>query len=86
MVQLALDTVRLFTDEPLMIDFGHAGALKSILAKQPTEFQAKALDALARKDSDAVATLEQTILRFRYSRTRMVSWMQFLGVVRKSSF
>ena len=60
-VQLALDTVRLFTDEPLMIDFGHAGALKSILAKQPAEFQAKALDALARKDSDAVATLEQTI-------------------------
>ena len=27
-VRLALDTVRLFTDEPLMIDVGHAGALR----------------------------------------------------------
>ena len=60
-VQLALDTVRLFTDEPLMIDFGHAGALKSVLAKQSQAFQAKALDALARKDLDALTTLEQTI-------------------------
>jgi ATP phosphoribosyltransferase regulatory subunit len=60
-VQLALDTVRLFTDEPLMIDFGHAGALKSVLVKQSATFQAKALDALARKDLDALATLEQTV-------------------------
>lgn len=60
-VQLALDTVRLFTDEPLMIDFGHAGALKSVLAKQSQAFQAKALDALARKDLDALTTLEQTV-------------------------
>ena len=30
-VRLALDTVRLFTDEPLMIDVGHAGTLRSIL-------------------------------------------------------
>ena len=29
-VRLALDTVRLFTNEPLMIDVGHAGALRSI--------------------------------------------------------
>ncbi len=60
-VQLALDTVRLFTDEPLMIDFGHAGVLKSVLVKQSATFQAKALDALARKDLDALATLEQTV-------------------------
>jgi len=60
-VQLALDTVRLFTDEPLMIDFGHAGALKSVLVKQSAAFQAKALDALARKDLDALATLEQIV-------------------------
>lgn len=60
-VQLALDTVRLFTDEPLMIDVGHAGALKSVLVKQSAMFRAKALDALARKDLDALATLEQTV-------------------------
>jgi ATP phosphoribosyltransferase regulatory subunit len=60
-VQLALDTVRLFTDEPLMIDFGHAGVLKSVLVKQSAIFQAKALDALARKDLDALATLELTV-------------------------
>jgi len=60
-VQLALDTVRLFTDEPLMIDFGHAGALKSVLVKQSAALQAKALDALARKDLDALATLEQIV-------------------------
>ena len=60
-VQLALDTVRLFTDEPLMIDFGHAGVLKSVLVKQSATLQAKALDALARKDLDALATLEQTV-------------------------
>ena len=60
-VQLALDTVRLFTDEPLMIDFGHAGALKSVLVEQSAAFQAKALDALARKDLDALATLEQIV-------------------------
>jgi len=60
-VQLALDTVRLFTDEPLMIDFGHAGALKSVLVRQSAAFQAKALDALARKDLDALATLEQIV-------------------------
>ena len=60
-VQLALDTVRLFTDEPLMIDFGHAGVLKSVLVNQSAIFQAKALCALARKDLDALATLEQTV-------------------------
>ena len=60
-VQLALDTVRLFTDEPLLIDFGHAGALKSLLGKESAVFQAKALDALGRKDLDALATLEQTV-------------------------
>ena len=60
-VQLALDTVRLFTDEPLMIDFGHAGALKAVLVKQSAIFRAKALDALARKDLDALATLKQTV-------------------------
>ena len=60
-VQLALDTVRLFTDEPLMIDFGHAGALKSVLVRESAMFRAKALDALARKDLDALATLEQTV-------------------------
>jgi ATP phosphoribosyltransferase regulatory subunit len=60
-VQLALDTVRLFTDEPLMIDFGHAGALKAVLANQSASFQADALDALARKDLDALAGLEKTV-------------------------
>jgi ATP phosphoribosyltransferase regulatory subunit len=60
-VQLALDTVRLFTDEPLMIDFGHAGALKAVLANQSASFQADALDALARKDLDALAGLEKAL-------------------------
>jgi ATP phosphoribosyltransferase regulatory subunit len=60
-VQLALDTVRLFTDEPLMIDFGHAGALKAVLANQSASFQADALDALARKDLDALAGLEKAV-------------------------
>jgi ATP phosphoribosyltransferase regulatory subunit len=60
-VQLALDTVRSFTDEPLMIDFGHAGALKTVLANQSARFQEQALDALARKDLDALATLEKTV-------------------------
>ena len=44
-----------------MIDFGHAGALKAVLVKQSAIFRAKALDALARKDLDALATLKQTV-------------------------
>ena len=68
-VQLALDTVRLFTDEPLMIDFGHAGALNSVLASQTTAFRTKALDALARKDSDVLAVLEQTVPEIAALRT-----------------
>ena len=59
-VRLALDTVRLFTDEPLMIDCGHAGALKSILGSQTQAFQSQVLDALARKDLDALSKLERT--------------------------
>lgn len=60
-VRLALDTVRLFTDEPLMIDCGHAGALKSILGSQTQAFQSQVLDALARKDLDALSKLERTV-------------------------
>ena len=60
-VQLALDTVRSFTDEPLMIDFGHAGALKAVLANQSASFRAEVLDALVRKDLDALAALEKTV-------------------------
>ena len=60
-VRLALETVRLFTDEPLMIDFGHAGALKSILGSHTQAFQSQILDALARKDLDALSILESTV-------------------------
>jgi ATP phosphoribosyltransferase regulatory subunit len=60
-VRLALDTVRLFTDEPLMIDFGHAGALKSILGSHTQAFQSQVLDALAQKDLDVLSTLERTV-------------------------
>ncbi len=60
-VRLALDTVRLFTDEPLMIDVGHAGALRSILGSHTQAFQSQVLDALARKDLDALSTLERTV-------------------------
>tara|TARA_Y200000002_G_scaffold271748_1_gene226281 strand:- start:1596 stop:2534 length:939 start_codon:yes stop_codon:yes gene_type:complete len=60
-VRLALDTVRLFTDEPLMIDCGHAGALKSILGSHTQAFQSQVLDALARKDLDALSKLERTV-------------------------
>ena len=60
-VQLALDTVRLFSDEPLLIDFGYAGSLKSVLANESPAFQTKALDALARKDLDALQILQQTV-------------------------
>ncbi len=80
-VQLALDTVRLFTDEPLMIDFGHAGALKSVLASQTTAFRTKALDALARKDSDVLAVLEQTVPEIAALRT---AYGDFDAVLRRT--
>ena len=80
-VQLALDTVRLFTDEPLMIDFGHAGPLKSVLASQSTAFRTKALDALARKDSDALAVLEQTVPEIAALRT---AYGDFDAVLRRT--
>nr|ALS56051.1 hypothetical protein [uncultured bacterium EIL107F05] len=60
-VRLALDTVRLFTDEPLMIDCGHAGALKSILGSHTQALQSQVLDALARKDLEAMSKLERTV-------------------------
>ena len=80
-VQLALDTVRLFTDEPLMIDFGHAGALKSVLASQTTAFRTKALDALASKDSDALAVLEQAVPEIAALRT---AYGDFDAVLRRT--
>lgn len=60
-MQLAFDMVRLFTDEPLLIDFGHAGPLKLVLAEQSNAFQASALDALARKDLGALSIAESTV-------------------------
>jgi len=60
-IQLALDTVRLFTDAPLLVDFGHAGLLKELLASLGPELQLKALDALARKDVDAIDGLEAAV-------------------------
>lgn len=60
-VQLAIDTVRLFTDEPLLVDFGHAGPLKFILRDQSEDFQIIALDALARKDLDALSVIESAV-------------------------
>ena len=60
-MQLAINTVRLFTDEPLLIDFGHASPLKSVLAGQTEAFQTSALDALARKDLDALSIVESVI-------------------------
>ncbi len=60
-VRLALQTVRLFTDEPLMIDFGHAGALRSLLGSHSQAFQKQVLDALARKDLDALSKLERKV-------------------------
>lgn len=60
-VRLALQTVRLFTDEPLMIDFGHAGALRSLLGSHSQAFQRQVLDALARKDLDALSKLERKV-------------------------
>jgi ATP phosphoribosyltransferase regulatory subunit len=54
-VQLALDTVRLFTDEPLLVDFGHMGALKALVDPFDAEMRADILDALARKDREALA-------------------------------
>ncbi len=80
-VQLALDTVRLFSAEPLMIDFGHAGALKSVLSLQTTAFRTKALDALARKDSDALAVLEQTVPEIAVLRT---AYGDFDAVLRRT--
>lgn len=53
-IQLALDTVRCFTDEPLLVDFGHAGALKAALTELPAGDHPVVLDALARKDADAL--------------------------------
>lgn len=60
-VQLAVDTVRLFTDEPLLLDFGHAGALRAVLAHLPERDQRYALDALGRKDVEALLALEDQI-------------------------
>lgn len=54
-VQLALDTVRLFTDEPVLVDFGHMGALKALVQGFDDETRAQVLDALARKDREALA-------------------------------
>jgi len=54
-VQLALDTVRLFTDEPVLVDFGHMGALKALLHQFDDAARAHILDALARKDREALA-------------------------------
>lgn len=60
-IQLALDTVRLFTNEPLLVDFGHAGALKTVLAGVPEGDRRDALDALARKDVEALLALEAQV-------------------------
>lgn len=60
-LQMAIDTVRLFTDEALLIDFGHAGVLKTALANQSEQFQDNALDALGRKDQDALAEFEKEL-------------------------
>jgi len=54
-VQLALDTVRLFTDEPVLVDFGHMGALKALLQQFDDAARAHILDALVRKDREALA-------------------------------
>jgi ATP phosphoribosyltransferase regulatory subunit len=60
-IQLALDTVRLFTNEPLLVDFGHAGTLKTVLAPLAERDRRDALDALARKDVEALLALEAQI-------------------------
>lgn len=57
-IQLAIDTVRLFTDEPLLIDFGHAGALRSVLSDLSEPQRAAALDGLARKDASVLDDLD----------------------------
>lgn len=54
-VQLALDTVRLFTDEPVLIDFGHMGALKTVVSGFADADRGVVLDALARKDREALS-------------------------------
>lgn len=60
-IQLALDTVRLFTDEPLLVDFGHAGTLRAVLEPLAERDRHLALDALARKDVEALLALEAQI-------------------------
>ena len=44
-----------------MIDFGHAGALRSILGSHTQTFQSQVLDALAQKDLDVLSKLEKTV-------------------------
>ena len=44
-----------------MIDFGHAGALRSLLGSHSQAFQRQVLDALARKDLDALSKLERKV-------------------------
>lgn len=58
-IQLAIDTVRLFTDEPLLIDFGHAGALRAVLSDLTDSQRTQALDALARKEVGVLNALSQ---------------------------
>src|SRR6056300_1673696 len=77
-VQLALDTVRLFTDEPLMIDFGHAGALKAVLANQSASFQADALDALKGHEMLDQACIDISQVR-RGLSAEQISWYCDLG-------
>lgn len=76
-VQLAIDTVRLFTDEPLLVDFGHAGALRTVLTDLSDHDRRQALDALARKDVDALLALqakvpELTVLQHAYGELESV--------------
>lgn len=56
-LQLALDTVRLFTDGSLLVDIGHAGLLKTILHGLNASSATACLTALARKDRTALAEL-----------------------------
>lgn len=54
-LQLALDTVRLFVDGPLLIDVGHAGVLKALLQGMDPATASQCLTSLARKDRAALA-------------------------------
>lgn len=59
-MQLALDTVRLFVDGPLLIDVGHAGVLKALLDEMDPSTAAACLSNLARKDRSALAEFAMT--------------------------